>query len=281
MTARVLVVNADDYGLTAGVSRAIVRAHREGIVTSTSALVLAPAFASTASWLVDVPTLGVGAHLAVVGEDPPVLSAREIPTLVDRRGRLDLSWRRFIPRAAAGRVDPADVERELDAQVDVLASHGIEPSHVDTHQHLHLWPSVGRVVVGLAARRGIPAIRVTRSMARSPVAVAVRRLARELEARARAAGLRFAEASAGFDEGGSLAVSELVATIDRLGATGAASAELGLHPGEGDDPDLARYQWGYRWGDELAAVLHPDARAAVARAGFRLGTYADVVPVTG
>ena len=56
---RLLIVNADDYGLTAGVCRAIVRAHREGIVTSTSALALGPAFSASTSLLHDVPDLGV------------------------------------------------------------------------------------------------------------------------------------------------------------------------------------------------------------------------------
>src|SRR4051812_5129885 len=83
--ARLLIVNADDYGLTPGVSRAIVDGHRDGIVTSTSVIALGPAFAATRPWLDEVPALGTGAHLAAVGEDPPLLSAREIPTLVDRR----------------------------------------------------------------------------------------------------------------------------------------------------------------------------------------------------
>jgi chitin disaccharide deacetylase len=95
-----LIVNADDYGLTEGVSTAILRAHRDGIVTSTSVLAIAPAFDRTSGWLAEAPTLGIGAHLALVGEDPPVLTAREIPTLVDGRGRLAMSWRTFLPKAA-------------------------------------------------------------------------------------------------------------------------------------------------------------------------------------
>ena len=63
-------------------------------------------------------------------------------------------------------------------------------------------------------------------------------------------------------------------TIDRLGAHGAQSVELGIHPGEHDDADLARYEWGYRWGDELDALVSPEARDAVERNGFTLGSYA-------
>ena len=84
---KLLIVNADDYGLTEGISRGILRGHRDGIITSTSALVRGPAYPTVSGWPADVPSLGVGVHLAAVGEDPPLLSAAEIPTLVGRRGR--------------------------------------------------------------------------------------------------------------------------------------------------------------------------------------------------
>ena len=64
---RLLIVNADDYGLTAGVSRAVIEAHRAGIVTSTSVIALGPAFDRTRPWLDDAPEIGTGAHLAAVG----------------------------------------------------------------------------------------------------------------------------------------------------------------------------------------------------------------------
>jgi predicted glycoside hydrolase/deacetylase ChbG (UPF0249 family) len=274
--SRLLIVNADDYGLTRGVSRAIIRAHKEGIVTSTSALALGPAFVETAPWLADAPDLGVGVHLAIVGEDPPLLSAKEIPSLVDRSGRLHLSWRQLLPRAATGRIDAADVEREMAAQLDAVtqAVGADRLTHVDTHQHLHLWPAIGRVVVNLASRARIPAVCVTRSLGRSPVGRAVNALGGRFDRRAERAGLLSPRAFAGFDEGGTLAEVALVSTIGALAATGAASAEVGIHPGEEGDADLARYEWGYRWGDELAAVCSPAARQAVDDGGFTLGSFA-------
>jgi chitin disaccharide deacetylase len=274
--ARLLIVNADDYGLTSGVCRAIIKGHRDGIVTSTSALAIGPAFTASASALDDVPDLGVGVHIAVVGEDPPLLSAAEIPTLVDRRGRLDLSWRRFLRRAFTKRVDVADIEREATAQLEAVsgALQARALTHLDSHQHLHLWPPFGRLLVELARRRDIPAARVTRSAGRSVKGRAVNRFANRFATTASAAGLRVTDAFAGFDEGGTLAIDELVRTIDALGATGAVTAELGLHPGEHGDTELDRYEWGYRWGDELDALTAPAARAAVERNGFTLGSYA-------
>ena len=272
---RLLIVNADDYGLTEGVSRAILAAASDGIVTSTSVLAVAPAFAATAGWLA-ATEVGVGAHLALVGEDPPLLSAREVPTLVDRSGAFSTSWRQLLPKAAAGRIDPDDVRRELTAQLGAIQGAGLKVTHVDTHQHVHLWPSLGTTVLEVAAAAGIGAVRIIRSASRSPVGVTVARLGRRFERRATALGFRWPASATGLDEAGALAGDRMVGAIDRLGRGGAASVELATHPGEAGDPDLDRYRWGYRWSDELEALRSPAARQAVERHGFRLGTYADL-----
>lgn len=273
---RLLIVNADDYGLTQGVSRAILEAHRRGVVTSTSLLAVAPGFEHTARWLGDVPALGTGAHLAVVGEDPPLLSAREIPTLVDRRGRFRLSWRQFLPLVAAGLVDPADIRRELAAQLECILATGCRVDHLDTHQNVHLWPSVREVLFELGERFGVRAIRVTRSSARGPVGSTVRRLARELEARCDARGWVYPRASTGLDEAGTLDLGGMVAAVGRLAKAGVDSAELATHPGEAGDPALVRYRWGYRWAEELDALCSRTLRTAIEEAGFRLGTFAEL-----
>lgn len=273
---RLLIVNADDYGLTVGVSRAILHAHRAGVVSSTSVLTLAPGFDKTAHWLHDAPELGIGAHLAAVGEDPPLLSAREIPTLVDKKGRLWLSWRQFLPRAAAGRIDPDDLRREFEAQLQRLDDAALHIDHIDTHQNLHLWPLVRDVVFDLGESRGIRAVRVTRSAARSGVGLVVSRLARELERCCDQRGWVYPHASTGLDEAGSLELARMLGALGRLAATGAPSAELATHPGEHGDPDLVRYDWNYRWGSELDALCRASVRHAIEDLGFELGRFADL-----
>ena len=274
--ARLLIVNADDYGLTPAVSVGILRAHRDGVVTSTSALTVAPGFATTGKWLADEGSLGVGVHLAAVGEDPPLLSAAEVPTLVDRRGRFAPSWRSFLQRDMTGLIDPADLVREFTAQIDAVASLGLVISHLDTHQHLHLWPKVRRVVIEVAVAAGIPAVRVPQSRRRHPLAGGVQRLARTLSAKAQAAGLRVTDDAAGIDEVGGVRAVSFEAALDGFVARRAASAEIGTHPGEADDPDRSRYQWGYCWSDELELLVSTRARRAVEERGFTLGTYADL-----
>lgn len=277
---RLLIVNADDFGLTEGISQGILRAHREGIVTSTSVLVLGPAYPKVSHLLADHPRLGVGIHLAAVGEDPPLLSRSEVPTLFDRRGNLAASWPAFLVRAAAGRVDPDDVRREFTAQIELLRELGLPITHVDAHQHLQLWPMVGRVVLELALRHGIPAMRVPRLRAASLTGAGVTVLGHLAARRARRAGVAFPPDAVGIEVAGRLDGHRLEQVLARTSARGALAVELAVHPGEEDDPDRARYDWGFSWAGELEALVGPEAVAGVVRYGYVLGTYADLGHLT-
>lgn len=273
---RLLIVNADDYGLTPAVSRGILRAFRQGIVTSLSVLAVAPGFGESSVWLHETPSLGVGVHLAAVGEDPPLLTAAQIPSLVDRRGRLPANWKHFLLRASCGRIRPAELEREFAAQVERVLALGIPVTHLDTHQHLHLWPEVREAVLRLARRFGVRAIRIPRSRSRRIPGLGVTLLAAQLRRRAAQEGLAFPDTTLGFDESGHMSPSRLARVIDRLERSRVRTAELIVHPGEEHDPDRERYAWGYSWGEELAALVNDDARAHLERAGFQLGTFADL-----
>ena len=273
---RLLIVNADDYGLTRGVSRGILDAHRDGIVTSTSVLTLGPAYPKVSEWLADEPDLGIGVHLAAVGEDPPLLSPSEIPTLFGRGGRLCHTYGEFVARTVAGRVDPEDLRREFTAQLQLVQELGLTITHLDAHQHLQLWPSVRDVVLALAIRFGIPAVRVPRYRSLKPAGIGVTVLGRRLARRAGAAGLHHPLDAVGIECAGCVDAARLPLVLSRLAAGGKRSVELTVHPGEGDDADRARYAWGYRWEDELAALRGPAARDVVGRNGFTLATYADL-----
>jgi predicted glycoside hydrolase/deacetylase ChbG (UPF0249 family) len=274
---RTLIVNADDFGLTPGVCHGILQAHERGVVSSTSALVVGPAFADHAASLRD-SGLPVGGHLAIVGEDPPVLSAREIPTLVDRAGRFPLRWQAFVRRAARGGVDTDDIRREFLAQLELLEQVDIPLTHLDSHQNLHLWPQVTTVLLELAVDRSVPAIRLPRTGRWAPVPLGVRSLSALLRARAARAGLLFPDASAGLDQAGALDRDRFIETVGQLHRSRCASAELVTHLASDPDPERARYVTGYRWADELDAACDPAVRATIDRAGFRLGSYADLQP---
>ncbi len=274
--SQLLIVNADDYGLTEGISRGILHAHREGIVTSTSVIALGPAYPKVASWLEDEDDLGIGVHLAAVGEDPPLLSAREIPSLVGRRGHLCEHYSAFVARALAGRINPDELRLEFTAQLRSVQELGLPITHLDAHQHLHLWPPLCKVVLELACHFGIPAVRVPRYRPTSVTGVGVTVLGHRLACCATRAGLQFPEDAVGIEVAGQLDMACLRRVLARMSARRCGSVELTVHPGEDEDPDRSRYRWGYRWPAELDALVGEPAHAVVREFGFRLGTYADL-----
>lgn len=272
---RRLIVTADDLGLTAGVNDAVRRAHTDGIVTATSLLPVGQAYEHAVAMLRDLPGLAVGAHLAIVGEDPPLLSAREVPTLVDRTGRFPATYQTVVGRGLTGRLDADDVRRELSAQLQRLTSSGLQLSHVDTHQHTHLWPAVGAVVCQLAAEHQIPAVRVPQSRRLHPISAGVSALSSWLRRTARRSGRYSTAAYAGLDEAGNLDRRAFSRALDRVPSR-ATSVEINTHPGTAGDEDLHRFDWGFRWADELAMLTDPAVRDRIAAAGFTLSTFADL-----
>jgi len=156
---RQLVVNADDLGLTGGVNDGIFDAHELGVLTSASLFANAPATGDAIRRARARTSLGVGAHLTLV-DGTPTLPSCTIPTLVTDDGRFRRSWRPFIVACVQGRISHEEVERELSAQIERLIDAGITLTHLDTHKHVHLYPPVFAIVARLAARFGIPVVRV-------------------------------------------------------------------------------------------------------------------------
>jgi chitin disaccharide deacetylase len=266
---RLLVVNADDYGLTEGVSRAILRAHTEGVVTSTSVLAVGRAFPRCGPWLRQHPGLGVGVHLALVGETP-VLPAARIPSLVDGQGRFLGDWRRLLLRSLWRPLDPAQLRAELAAQVERVRDLGVPVTHLDSHQHLHLLPVVREAVLETARRFGIEVVRVPRAHGRRGWGVAVNLLSVALRARARARGLRFADQVYGFDETGALDEAALERALAAMARSPGRSFELITHPGPAADPERHAYPWPFRWADELDALTSAATRSRIQGHRFRL-----------
>jgi len=155
---RALVVNGDDFGLTPGVNAGVLDAHARGILTSASLFANAPATADAIAIAGRTPSLGVGCHLALV-DAAPVLDSRDLPTLAPA-GRFRATWRAFIRDAAAGRIRPVEIERELAAQIERLLASGVTPTHLDSHKHVHAYPPVFAIVARLASAYGVATVRV-------------------------------------------------------------------------------------------------------------------------
>lgn len=154
---RRLIVNADDFGYTSGVNRAIVEAHLRGVVTSSTLMANGAAFVEAAELAKTVPRLSVGCHV-VLTDGEPVLAAGQLPSLTTaahfRDGMVE-----FAARAVAGSMDAAQITAEATAQIRKIQSSGIAISHFDTHKHTHLFPKILRPLLRAAAGCGVRAVR--------------------------------------------------------------------------------------------------------------------------
>ncbi len=161
---RRLIINADDFGLTPGVNRAIVEAHEHGVVTSTTLMANGQAFADAVGLARFRPRLGVGCHIVLV-DGAPVLDPTDVRSLLDRDSKLSGSPRfregiaSFGARALLARLSENEIEAEAAAQIRKLQAAGIAVTHVDSHKHTHLFPRVLRPLLRAAASCGVKAIR--------------------------------------------------------------------------------------------------------------------------
>jgi hopanoid biosynthesis associated protein HpnK len=158
---RRLIVNADDFGLTRGVNRAIVEASSDGIVTSSTLMANGQALEDAIAHANSASRLSVGCHVVLV-DGSPVLGGRQASTLSDKKakdGRFYDGLSAFALRAVSGRVDADEIEAEVTAQIRKLQSAGISVSHVDTHKHTHILPLVLRPLLRAARTCGVPAVR--------------------------------------------------------------------------------------------------------------------------
>ena len=158
---RRLIVNADDFGLTAGVNRAIVEAHARGIVTSSTLMANGRAFDDAVRLANTVPRLSVGCHVVLI-DGEPVVNAELLPSIASTpsgSARFRDGLKSFAVRALAGRLDPGEIEAEVSAQIHKLQAAGINVSHVDTHKHTHLFPGVLRPLLRAARICGVCAVR--------------------------------------------------------------------------------------------------------------------------
>lgn len=152
-------MNADDFGLTAGVNRAIVELHQFGVLTSTTLMAKASATDQAAGLALANPTLGVGCHIVLV-DGSPMLPPDEVPSLIVRQtGCFPLKLTTFLRRLFAGRIRAEEIEAEARAQIQSLQARGIRPTHIDTHKHSHMFPPVLRPVLRAARSCGIDRIR--------------------------------------------------------------------------------------------------------------------------
>jgi hopanoid biosynthesis associated protein HpnK len=156
---RRLIVNADDFGLTRGVNRAVLELHHGGVLSSATLMARAAAAAEAMKMARESATLSVGCHVVLV-DGEPVLPPGELPTLCDQgTGLFCRKLGGFARRALAGKIQAGEIEAEAAAQIALLQASGLCLTHVDTHKHTHMFPVVLRPVLRAARAAGIGAVR--------------------------------------------------------------------------------------------------------------------------
>jgi chitin disaccharide deacetylase len=158
MPAR-LILNADDFGLTPGINRAIGELNAAGALTSTTLMACGAAFDDAVAVAHAHPTLGVGCHI-VLTDGAPVSHPKSIPSLLGADGKsFRPSLLDFLQALFRGAISEDEVAREALAQIQKLQRAGIDVTHIDTHKHTHLFPQIARPLLHVAERTSIGAIR--------------------------------------------------------------------------------------------------------------------------
>jgi chitin disaccharide deacetylase len=272
--ARILIVNADDFGMTLPISRGIIEVCNQGIVHAASAMSNSPDFSQSIELLAaSEASLDLGLH-ATLTWGKPLSDPSEVRSLVDRNGFFH-PRSVFLSKALRGRISEKEVERELMRQASMLAERIGQISHLDGHHHVHVFPSICRVAARVARAFNIPYVRAPREGAWSPWYWApMQRLAISLFPASaptywRRRGLQTTDHFGGYALSAGMRLKEWwLETIARLqqGVT-----EIMAHPGHASAGNGDIYDAGRE--EEISHLTDPELRDAVKYAGVELASF--------
>ncbi len=288
---RRLIINADDFGFTSGVNRAILEAHTRGLVTSSTLMANGPAFAEAVQLAKSVPELSVGCHVVLI-DGEPVLPAEKLPSLTTRTSapRFRDGLKTFAARAIAGRVHADEIAAEATEQIRRIQSAGLAVSHFDTHKHTHLFPKILEPLLRAAAACGVRALRNPfgpRLPLRSSQLLArpnlwtrwaevrvLRRFAGNFRDAVDREGFATTDGTLGIEVTGALDETLFCAIAQSIPQ---GTWEFVCHPGYNDaDLQAARTRLRQSREEELRVLTLPAARAALAQEGIELISYCDL-----
>jgi hopanoid biosynthesis associated protein HpnK len=255
-----VIFSADDFGLTLAVNEAVEWAHRDGILDQASLMVAGPAAADAVRRARAMPSLRVGLHLVVI-EGPAVSSPSVIPALVDASGQfpsdqlrlgLDYFFRPSVRRQLA---------LEIRAQFAKFAASGLTLDHANAHKHMHLHPTVGRLMIEIGREFGLRAVRIPAEPPSTLAALGIKAgiggralyaWTRLLRHQAHAAGMTTNDHCFGLAWSGHMTRERIHALLHELpdGLT-----EIYFHPATERDETLVRLMPHYEHEAELAALL--------------------------
>jgi hopanoid biosynthesis associated protein HpnK len=272
-----IILNADDFGRSPGINAAVMRAHRQGVLTSASLMVAGAAVEEAVALAQETPSLAVGLHLVVVG-GRATLPPGEIPHLVDNSGRFPDDAALVGLRYFLSRTCQQELAREISAQFECFAATGLPLSHMDGHFHMHVHPTVFQLLLPLAEQYGAAGLRLPRddfwfalgydrrhTGTKVGWAISFGLLCRWCLGRLRDRSLAVTHRVYGLMQTGLMQEAYVVNLLRRLEVP---TAELYFHP----STDPVSEFLGPNPGD-LATLLSPAVRHVIQERGLRLATY--------
>ncbi len=291
---RRLIINADDFGLTSGVNRAIAQAQHQGLITSTTLMANSRAFgeaAALARSLQSNASFSVGCHVVLL-DGEPVLPATQVASLLQSgqhhgNPQFRENLNEFVVASFRHKLDPGEIEAEAAAQIDRIQAAGVRLSHFDTHKHAHMFPAVLRPLLRAAASRNIRAVRnpfgqiwplplsnllQTRQLWKRFAQLNVlRNFAANFRREVEAHGLRTTDGSLGVLVTGILDLKLFTAIVESMPE---GTWEFVCHPGYSDaDLDNIKTRLRASREQELRLLTSPEAKDLLHRQGIELISY--------
>lgn len=284
---RRLIVNADDFGLTSGVNRAIVEGNRSGIVTSTTLMANAKATDTAIDLAMAQPSLKTGCHVVLIDGVP--LTAN-LQSLTNGSPRFRSSLKQFALAAVRKQIAAEEIQREVEAQIRKIQSRGITLTHLDSHKHTHMFPYILRPVLRAAKACGIRAVRnpfepfrcwpagmvlgTPGLWLRSAGVMAFQMFAAEFRRAVKEEGITTTDGTVGIAVTGMLNQQRLVRILEALPD---GTWELVCHPGYSDvDLQAAGTRLTQSREIELSALTSAETKKALAHHQIKLISYADL-----
>lgn len=268
---RYIIINADDFGRHAEINRAVEEGLVHGCLRSATVMPGGAAFAGAIDIARRHEELGLGVHFTLV-DGHPILPPEEIPSLVGSEGDFLPDHTALLKRYLKGSINLEEVRRELAAQLQKVEATGIHISHVDSHQHMHTLPGIIDIVLDLAARAGIRAVRTPRTplfagafggLGQLVGRLGLSTLARLAACKAHRRGFLTPDNFAGIVAGEAVSEGELLHLIAHLPQ---GTTEVMMHPGTKNDVLQEDSGWQHDFESELAAILSPRVEAALQKA---------------
>ena len=284
---RRLIINADDFGLTTGVNRAIAEGNRSGVLTSATMMANAQASAAAMDIAREQPALKTGCHIVLIDGVP--ISAN-LPSLTSGSSRFRSSLKQFAVAAVRKQIAPEEIQREAEAQIRKIQTRCIALTHVDSHKHTHMFPHVLRPVLRAARACGIRAVRnpfeplrgwpgglvlgTPALWLRSAGVMAFQMFAGEFRRALKEEGMLSTDGTVGIAATGKLDQKMLLGILNALPE---GTWELVCHPGYSDaDLQASGTRLTRSRETELAALVSTETKEAIARQKIELISYADL-----